>query len=1059
MHRSGQRVVTQQIQKYIGSSYDVIKTIYDNLNELLNLIPIAEKSTELQAVLENLEEILALDESLADFNTRYLGGHTEAPTVDSNGDELHSGVSYWNIPEGRMYVYTVDNVWTDYMQATVLPDNFTGDSATTSFELSVYPKSKNNVTVFIDGTYREKSEYSIIGNMLTFNNAPDIGASLEVLTFVTTVSVKNTDTEKHTLESGQVSVTFTNDITISALYISGPNVNGGKLVRGKDYSLDLNTNTVILTESYPANTTLEATFGTNAEEVEIPLLDHQNFTNRDLADAHPASSITLDSGDDLETSLRETKEVMLKEKFTFSSGGIVNYTTDLVKDADNRLYSWVGPLPKTVVDGEDPTLDARWHNLGIVDAPHNRLGNRDTANAHPASSIQSSDGRNVDQRLDALPSEVSAVVTAEADRAELATDQAMTAGWIYTDVASGEAERTESDYFWVVSADDIEVLELWEMGVSTATDTGKRTIDKKKTDEIDDNISNVSETVDVNSSINSIDIYENEESADKIDLFMDSTETKSLAHFDKETGYFEFEGVKSFFDLESYIAATQSDFGLDNMPIFESRAQGFWYDPNDLSTLYQDAGMTTPATETGDPVVLMLDKSGNNNHLNLVNATLTVGENNSIDFADGYGDITNKDDLFSDIKSISGSFSFQFNSLDDDKWVLFVSPVSYPSTRIGLGSFNSASTIKLYGRRADSDSVQNISIGAIQAFKPFSASFTIDYVNARASTRINNVTVLQNVDFLTQGKLASTSPTLASIGRGVESNSINGKFFGGIVRVNKLPLNILSSAEAYFQRRTLPTEINMFIVWGQSNTDGRVNIADGPSWVQDGVVDATQVWNSQFLTTYRLDDYGQNGNGSSWIQTQTNNKFSFAHVALRNIAQNMQNVVACQLTSGGTALAPNANSRGSWCPDYELIPSGTPVLLEALLNRISDLLSYCSALGITVNFKGIICHQGESDSLHSGAPDDYLGRWTELISRLRDIAEDPNLPVFYGTVPTYSSWYSSTVRTAHLDYAASDANAYCRDNEGITMLSDNLHFDSAGCVAFGDWVSATFEAL
>lgn len=43
--------------------------------------------------------------------------------------------------------------------------------------------------------------------------------------------------------------------------------------------------------------------------------------------------------------------------------------------------------------------------------------------------------------------------------------------------------------------------------------------------------------------------------------------------------------------------------------LFLSGEQGAWYDPSDLSTLFQDAGGTTPVTTDGDPVGLMLDKS------------------------------------------------------------------------------------------------------------------------------------------------------------------------------------------------------------------------------------------------------------------------------------------------------------------------------------------------------------------------------------------------------------------------------------------------------------------
>lgn len=48
--------------------------------------------------------------------------------------------------------------------------------------------------------------------------------------------------------------------------------------------------------------------------------------------------------------------------------------------------------------------------------------------------------------------------------------------------------------------------------------------------------------------------------------------------------------------------------------LFSNGEQGVWYDPSDLSTLFQDDAGTTPVISDGDPVGLMLDKSGNGNH-------------------------------------------------------------------------------------------------------------------------------------------------------------------------------------------------------------------------------------------------------------------------------------------------------------------------------------------------------------------------------------------------------------------------------------------------------------
>lgn len=44
--------------------------------------------------------------------------------------------------------------------------------------------------------------------------------------------------------------------------------------------------------------------------------------------------------------------------------------------------------------------------------------------------------------------------------------------------------------------------------------------------------------------------------------------------------------------------------------IFASGATGAWYDPSDLSTLFQDTAGTNPVTASGQTVALMLDKSG-----------------------------------------------------------------------------------------------------------------------------------------------------------------------------------------------------------------------------------------------------------------------------------------------------------------------------------------------------------------------------------------------------------------------------------------------------------------
>lgn len=55
--------------------------------------------------------------------------------------------------------------------------------------------------------------------------------------------------------------------------------------------------------------------------------------------------------------------------------------------------------------------------------------------------------------------------------------------------------------------------------------------------------------------------------------------------------------------------------------LFANGEQGFAYDPNDLTTMYQDAAGTVPVTGAGQPVGLILDKSGRGNHATQTNST------------------------------------------------------------------------------------------------------------------------------------------------------------------------------------------------------------------------------------------------------------------------------------------------------------------------------------------------------------------------------------------------------------------------------------------------------
>ena len=57
------------------------------------------------------------------------------------------------------------------------------------------------------------------------------------------------------------------------------------------------------------------------------------------------------------------------------------------------------------------------------------------------------------------------------------------------------------------------------------------------------------------------------------------------------------------------LGASMKRAGFNPRTLFSASEPGAWYDPSDMSTLFQDAAGTTPVTAVGQPVGLRLDKS------------------------------------------------------------------------------------------------------------------------------------------------------------------------------------------------------------------------------------------------------------------------------------------------------------------------------------------------------------------------------------------------------------------------------------------------------------------
>jgi hypothetical protein len=101
-----------------------------------------------------------------------------------------------------------------------------------------------------------------------------------------------------------------------------------------------------------------------------------------------------------------------------------------------------------------------------------------------------------------------------------------------------------------------------------------------------------------------------------------------------------------------------------------------WYDPNDLSSLFQDAAMTIPVSASGDGVGAMKDKSGNGHHV--TQSIAAARPTYHTDEQAAWLAFDGTDDKLSTVEPVSVSGSSTYMG------VIFSFPTSIPSSFGGI---------------------------------------------------------------------------------------------------------------------------------------------------------------------------------------------------------------------------------------------------------------------------------------------------------------------------------------------------------------------------------------
>lgn len=283
-------------------------------------------------------------------------------------------------------------------------------------------------------------------------------------------------------------------------------------------------------------------------------------------------------------------------------------------------------------------------------------------------------------------------------------------------------------------------------------------------------------------------------------------------------------------------------------------------------------------------------------------------------------------------------------------------------------------------------------------------------------------------------------------------------FFVGLVLMNTV---------AFGKQEPVP----IFIVAGQSNTDGRVPMSDFPKEIAQ---DSYQ----HCLWSYGSGTHGADGTFTPfWPKTyvaKNPKRWGYDAIVYDLLGKSYgQDFYVIKESLGGTAISPKApksTQRMYWCADEAFLDSTTTAsegghsLLKALCDHIDRCIDgQLSQLKQGYEFKALLWHQGESDVKQAK---EYERNLKAVIAYIRQYLVNKTgnkryatLPVIIGGISHQSRDYSSHVESAQIAIADGDPDCYYIDMYDAPLLSDNLHFNREGAETLGHKVYNQLVAL
>jgi hypothetical protein len=249
-------------------------------------------------------------------------------------------------------------------------------------------------------------------------------------------------------------------------------------------------------------------------------------------------------------------------------------------------------------------------------------------------------------------------------------------------------------------------------------------------------------------------------------------------------------------------------------------------------------------------------------------------------------------------------------------------------------------------------------------------------------------------------------------------------------------------------KKVVPFKNNpLIIIAGQSQINGRIPIANAPSYFKDAGNKLLNVMMQTSQTAenwheYNTSDYGTTGTFGWDLML-----YKMLVDYLRGLAPDSKLYVV-KNSLGGTSIAKTTSGGGYWSADYEDITDPKRKLLFELE------LMYRQAVNssLNINFSSLgnmfIWDQHEGDSATADA-NNYAQNFKNVLYDVRGFVGNVKFPALLMGTNSSSSQYSAIVEATKVALAAEDP--FCiyvpTSNDPTQLQSDGIHLNSAGGLA------------